>query len=314
MRDLHKGIIALVGACTVWGLSPLYYKLLADVPPMVVICHRLLWSCVFFLPILMARGMMPKLWVCLTNRKTLIYVTVAALMISVNWTLFVYAVQIGLTLEASLGYYIFPLVAVIFGMIFFQERLTVVETLAVGLAAVAVVVLTAGLGVAPWIALSLAVTFGFYGVVKKKSDAPALVSVTAEVVVLAPFALVWLFGVAQFGWTGLTRTNAGIWGSTDLELILLALSGLLTGIPLVLLSFATQRMPLASIGLIQYTNPTLQFICAVLIFGEAFTIWHAIAFAMIWCALALYSGDALRRDRRARKSAARVSTSSMNVT
>ena len=208
-------------------------------------------------------------------------------------------------LEASLGYYIFPLVAVLLGRIFFAERLSRAQLASVLLAGLAVTVLTAGLGVVPVFSLIMAITFGFYGVLKKRLEAGPVVSVTAEVLMLLPLALAWL------GWLG---ASGGLRASGALDHALLMLSGPLTALPWMLFSYATRRVRMTTIGLVQYLNPTLQFGCAVLVLAEPFTPWHAIAFPMIWAALALYSASALAGERAARRAARRAATSSTTET
>ena len=289
-----SGILALIAACTVWGLSPLYYHLLAHVPPLEVLCYRTIWSLIFFAGLLAVQGRLGQVRSALAAPRTLMVIVAAAVMISLNWFGFIYSISIGNALEASLGYYMFPLVAVVLGWLVFRESLSRAQIAAVAIAALAVVVLTAGLGVAPWIALFLAGTFGAYGVLKKGLDLGGVVSVTAEVAVLAPFALVWLV---------LHGTEIGNHPVNWPDMALLTLSGILTGLPLILFSYATRRVRLSTVGLVQYLNPTLQFACAVLFFGNLLTPWHAIAFPMIWAALALYSLSAVRAERAARRRA-----------
>ena len=289
-----SGILALIAACTVWGLSPLYYHLLAHVPPLEVLCYRTIWSLIFFAGLLAAQGRLGQVCAALAAPRTLAVIVAAAVMISLNWFGFIYSISIGNALEASLGYYMFPLVAVVLGWLVFRERLSRAQVAAVVLAALAVVVLTAGLGVAPWIALFLAGTFGAYGVLKKGLDLGGVVSVTAEVTVLAPFAVLWLI---------LRGTEIGAHAVDWSDMALLMLSGLLTGLPLILFSFAARRVRLSTVGLVQYLNPTLQFACAVLFFGNVLTPWHAIAFPMIWGALALYSLSSIGAERAARRRA-----------
>ena len=192
-----------------------------------------------------------------------------------------------------MGYYIFPLVAVLLGAVVLKERLSRVQWAAVVLAALAVTVLTLGLGVPPWIALILSVSFGLYGLVKKQLSVGPVVSVTAEVLLLSPIALGILWQVHTGG--------TGAFAASPRDAALLAFSGVLTASPLILFSYATKRVALATVGLVQYLNPTLQFLVATLVFEEVFTRWHAIAFAMIWTALVIYSLSALRQDRAARR-------------
>jgi chloramphenicol-sensitive protein RarD len=299
-------------AALVWGLSPLYYKAIAQVPPLEVLSHRTLWSAVFFAAILSAQGRFGLVRNLIRSRDVFV-ILLAALMISCNWFLFILSVQIGMATEASLGYYMFPIVAVAIGVAMFGEPLDRLRAVAVVLAGLAVALLTFGLGVPPWIALTLALTFGVYGLVKKRLSHDPVVSVTAEVLLLAPLALIWLCGV-EAGFFAEGRRPGGHflghnpgdgWGTT----VLLIGSGIITGGPLILFAYATQRASMATIGLVQYLNPTLQFLCAVVVFGEPFTIWHKFAFGLIWVAVVLYSVASFRAERAARSASASVATS-----
>lgn len=293
MREATKGIIAMVATCTVWGLSGIYYKLLDHIPPIEILAHRTLWSCVFFAFVLLIQGRISVLGQALAGRKSILLIGFAALMISTNWFVFITSIQIGRAMEASLGYYIFPLVAVLLGAIAFRERLGKAQLFAVALALCAVVTLTWGLGVPPWIALILATSFGLYGLVKKGLSVGPVVSVTAEVLLLSPIALTVLWYFHSDG--------HGAFGVNWRDSLLLMFSGILTGTPLIMFSYATKRVTLATVGLVQYLNPTLQFLVATLIFQEPFSFWHAVAFAMIWTALAIYTTASLRQDRAARR-------------
>ncbi len=300
MRDPVKGILAIVSACVIWGLSPLYYKMLAHVPPLEVLSHRTLWSFVIFFLVLSVQGRLLILLSALTLRSSLIVIALAGVLISTNWFVFILSVQIGRSVEASLGYYIFPLASVAFGYFVFGERLVLVQWLAIFLALCAVIVLTTGLGVPPWISLILATTFGIYGLIKKKLEVGPVVSVTGEVLLLLPLALIWLWGVGFQGWTGFVGREGGYFGSNLQDTLMLMLSGLITAGPLILFSYATKRLRLSTVGLVQYINPTLQFLVATLIFREAFTMWHAAAFLLIWSGLLIYSVSSIRQDRLAR--------------
>lgn len=309
MGEAARGLLAIVAACTIWGLSPLFYKLLAQVPPLELLAHRTLWSLVAFGAVLLLRGRLAEVGRLFGNLRGALLVVLAALMISANWFVFILSTQIGRVVESSLGYYIFPLVAVLLGRVLFAERLGPARWLAVALAAAGVAVLAAGLGAPPWISLLLAFTFGAYGALKKVAGAPALVSVFGEVLVLAPLAALWLAGLHA----GLLADPSGRPGALFLgdgrTAALLMLSGPLTAVPLMLFSYASRRLTLATLGLMQYLNPSLQFLCAVLIFAEPFTRWHAIAFGLIWLALALYSVAGLAAERRGRSAARRAGTS-----
>lgn len=293
MREATKGIIAMVVTCTIWGLSGIYYKLLDHIPPIEILAHRTLWSCVFFALILLVQGRIVVLGQTVRNRRSVLLIGFAALMISTNWFVFITSIQVGRAVEASLGYYIFPLVAVLLGAVAFGERLGRAQMVAVSLAAAAVVTLTVGLGVTPWISLILATSFGLYGLVKKGLSVGPVVSVTAEVMLLSPIALAVLWWFHSDG--------HGAFGTSFRDSALLAFSGPLTATPLILFSYATKRIRLATVGLVQYLNPSLQFLVATLLFREAFSFWHGIAFAMIWTALAIYTAASLSQDRAARR-------------
>ncbi|PIE11163.1 MAG: protein RarD [Rhodobacterales bacterium] len=294
------GILAMIGACTIWGLSGMFYAQLRHVPALEVLSWRTGASAVFFVLVLAVQGRLRSLPPAFAPRRAG-RVALAALFISTNWFGFIFSIQAGHAVEASLGYYIFPLVAVLLGRLLFGEALGPLQWVAVGLAALAVTVLTWGLGVPPWIALMLAGTFAAYGVLKKGLDLGPVVSVTAEVLMLLPLALYWAFAQGHgFHWDGRT-------------LALLLASGPITGGPLILFSYAARRVRLSTVGLIQYMNPTLQFLVAVLVFREPFTPWHMIAFPMIWAALALYSAVSLRGSRAARKAASAAGTSAATV-
>ena len=293
MTDAAKGVLAMVAACTVWGLSGIYYKLLDHIPPIEILAHRTLWSFFFFALVLLVQGRILVLGQALGARRSLVLIGFAALMISTNWFVFITSIQIGKAVEASLGYYIFPLVAVLLGAAAFRERLGRAQLFAVCLAATAVITLTIGLGVPPWIALVLASTFGLYGLVKKGLALGPVVSVTAEVLLLSPIALTVLWWFHSGG--------QGAFGTNWQDSLLLAFSGILTATPLIMFSYATKRITLATVGLVQYLNPSLQALVAVMVFREVFSLWHAIAFAMIWTALTIYTAASWRQDRAARR-------------
>ncbi|PWE33908.1 EamA family transporter RarD [Maritimibacter sp. 55A14] len=309
MSDPVRGIAAMVAACTVWGLSAMFYKLIAHVPPLEVLSHRTLWSLAFFGLVLALQGRLAEIGRIFAHRRTLAVVAAAGLFISTNWFFFIFSIQIGQAVEASLGYYIFPLVSVMLGRLVLGERLSALKWLAVALAAGAVALLTWGLGVAPWVSLVLAGTFGMYGLMKRRVPAGPVVSVTTEVLLLAPLAALWLWGVHVLGWGGIVDRPGAWFGTNWRDSLLLAASGILTATPLILFSYASKRLSMASVGLVQYLNPTLQFLVATLVFAEPFTDWHAIAFPMIWVALGFYSLESLRQERSARRRAVSVATS-----
>jgi len=309
MSDTGKGIAAILAANLIWGLSPIYYKMLAHVPPLEVLSHRTIWSLVFFGIVLLFQRRLAEVPGVLRNRRALAQTALATAMISINWFLFIWSIQLGQAVQASMGYYIFPLVTVLFGVLFFGETLGRAKLVAIGLAVVAVTVLTVGLGRLPAVSLVLAFSFGIYSVVKKNTVAGPVVSVTAEVALVVPLSLIWLWGVHNLGWTGVSGRNLATFGHSLSDSLLLMLSGPLTAGPLILFSLASRRLNLSTVGLVQYLNPTLQFLVAVLVFAEPFTRWHAIAFPLIWAALVVYTVQALRHDRSSRRAAISAGTS-----
>ncbi len=292
MRDETKGVLAMLLACTIWGLSALYYRAIAQVPPLEVLSHRTIWSAVFIGIILIIKGRAFTF-----PRGAVLRILAAAVFISLNWFFFIYAVQVGEVRQSSLGYYIFPLVAVALGALFLGERLQPVQWFAVGLAVVAVLILSVGVGQVPYISLVLAFTFGFYGLVKKGLTIGPMRSVFWEVIALLPLALIWLMGAHWFDWQGVAGRSGGYFGSGLQVSVLLVLSGIVTGLPLVLMAYAMERLRLATVGLVQYLNPTLQFTLAVVVFMEPVGRTHIVAFALIWIGLGIYSFNALRQER-----------------
>ena len=291
MTEVKKGVLAMVVACLVWGLSPLYYKLLVSVPPIELLSHRTIWSFALFALILLIQGRLRGALGVLGNRNIMATLFIAALMIAFNWFVFIYSIQINRATESSLGYFIFPLVSVLFGVVLFREKLSPAQISAVMLAAGAVLILTYGLGQVPWIALSVSVSFGIYGVIKKSLSIPAIVTVTLEVLLLSPIALMILY-------LHHASDSGGQFGQSVSVSLLLILSGPMTATPLILFSNATRRVALATVGILQYINPSLQFLCATVLFLEPLSLWHAIAFPLIWVALALYSWSSYQTAKR----------------
>jgi len=280
MNRTAQGILAILAACVIWGLSPLYYNLLTMVPPLELLAQRTLWSFLFFALVLGLQGRFSALIHALGNRGHVITLFAAACAIAVNWYFFIYSVQINRVSEASLGYFIFPLVDVVFGLIVFKEKLSALQWVAVALAVFAVLILTYGLGVAPWLALVLSLSFGTYSVLKKRLDLSPVISVTLEVMLLLPLTVPYLL-----------IQNWPIQDSTDSWQIwfLLMGSGPLTATPLILFSYATRRISMSTVGIMQYINPSIQFLVALLIFAEPMTDWHFGAFSIIWVAVVIYS-------------------------
>ena len=297
MTEHAKGFLALLMANLIWGLAPLYYKVFDHVPPLEMLAHRTVWSLAFFGLVLAMQGKLRALAGAIASRRNAMIVFFSACTITINWSLFIWAIQVERAVEASLGYYIFPLISVVLGVVIFKEAFGLEKRLAFGVAGIAVLILTWHVGTAPWVALVLSSSFACYSVLKKFSTLGPVVSVTAEVVILTPIAIVWLWGVHRFGWTGTDGRHLALFGeSWGVNLALMA-AGPLTAGPLVLFSYASRRLSLATVGLTQYINPTIQFSVAVIIFAEPLTRGHIIAFPLIWIALMIYSVGLIRQDR-----------------
>ena len=297
--DRRSGVAAAGAACVMWGGLSIFYKALDHADPVEVVAHRAFWGLVFLGLFCALTGRLGKVRAALaepTSRRTLF---LSAGVISCNWLLFIWGVTSGHALDASLGYYIFPLLAAASSALILREALTPLQRGAVALAAAAVALLGWGLGAGPWLALALAVSFTAYGLAKRSLEIGPISSVAAEAVLIAPAAAAFLIGMGLGWWTGPVRGGGLIFGANGPDTALLILSGSVTAIPLILFSHAAQRLRYATLGFIQYLNPTLQFLVAALIFAEPVTRWHAIAFPMIWTALAIYSTEAWRRDRAA---------------
>jgi chloramphenicol-sensitive protein RarD len=289
LNDRSRGLIAATSAFLIWGLLPLYMRALDSVPPVEIMVHRLLWCCLFTLAILLLKGQLRRVPAILRQPHTAGLLLLSALLISANWLVYVWAVSARHVVEASLGYFVNPLVSVLLGVFVLRERLNGIQWTAVAIAGAGVVWLTLNVGRPPWIALVLAFSFAFYGLVRKRVEVDAITGLTVETLLLAPLAiafLVWRGGDGAFG-------AQGGW----IDALLLA-SGVFTAVPLMLFAFGVRRVPLATIGLIQYLGPTLQLLIGVWLFGEAFTHVQALGFGLIWGALALYAIDGLWRRRR----------------
>ncbi len=265
-----------------------------SVAPDELLAHRVLWCAPLLLPLLLRASHRAAFARIFRSRRTLLPLLASTTLIAFNWYLFVYAVNHDHVLEASLGYYINPLVNVVLGTLLLRERLARAQWIAVGIAAVGVSVLTIHAGRPPWIALGLAFSFGTYGLVRKQVAATAVQGVAIETWILAPFAIGYL--------TFLGSTGELVFGSVDAGThLLLIAAGAVTATPLILFSTGARRLDYSTVGILQYFAPTGQFLLAVAVFGEPFGIAHAIAFALIWTAVALYTTDAVRRWRNTRR-------------
>lgn len=281
-QDARMGFLAGIGAFALWGFAPLYFKLLGSINAIEIIAHRILWAVVFLLTVLVFRHRGGVLKHIKVPPKTLMILAGSGLLIGLNWLIFVFAVNTDRVLSTSLGYFINPLVSVCLGLLVFKEHLNGLQILAVVLAGAGTLHLTLALGEFPWIALSLAFSFGLYGVIRKKVDVGPMVGLFWETLMVLPLALGWL---AWMGYTG--QLNGDL--SNSGEVMTLMGTGLITVIPLILFAAAVRRLFLSTIGLMQYISPSLSFCMAVFIFNEPFGIDHAITFGCIWTGLCLYS-------------------------
>ncbi|MEJ5357260.1 MAG: EamA family transporter RarD [Desulfobacterales bacterium] len=290
-RRPAAGVLAAGGAFALWGASPLYWKALGEVPALEIVAHRVLWSALLLLGLCALTGRLGETFAALRHRRLLGTFALTTLLLSGNWVLYIWAVNHGFILQGSLGYYINPLVNVVLGVIFLRERLRGTQIFAVALALLAVLLRTLSLGEPPWIALFLGITFGLYGLLRKTAAAGALVGLTVETLLLSPACLVYLAALEIRG------TAAFLHGSPAGDL-LLAGTGAFTTVPLLLFVAGARRVTLSTLGLMQYLAPSGMFLLAVLHYGEPFSPAQGFAFALIWVALALYSLDALRAQRR----------------
>ncbi len=290
-RVARVGVLYAVGAYGLWGVFPVYFKLVRQVPAVEVLAHRIIWSLVLLVILLAVRGNWSVLRAALSRRRNLVTLGATTLLIASNWLLFIWAVAHDYVLQASLGYFINPLVNVLLGFVFLRERLRRWQTLAVALAAVGVTYMTVAGGQFPGMALFLAGSFGLYGLLRKVANIEALVGLTIETGLLTPLAGAYLAYQMAVG--------RAVFGSRlDLSLILL-LAGVITATPLLWFTEAARRLRLATLGFIQYLAPTGHFLLAVAAFGEPFTRAHLVTFGCIWAALAIYTFDTARAVRPA---------------
>lgn len=278
-----------IAAFGLWGLIPLYFKAVASVPPLEVLAHRVLWSIVVLGLVVGWRRQWREVSSALTTWRVLRVLLVSTVLIATNWFVFIWAVINHRILEASLGYFINPLVSVMLGMVFLGERLRRLSWLAIAIAVVGVILQVAIAGSVPMVALILASSFGLYGLLRKTASVNASVGLLVEILLLGPIALAYLVAHNQQG--NLVFGS----GSTEVDLLLVA-GGLVTAIPMMCFNSAARILPLSTLGFLQYIAPSGQFLLAVLVFGESMTLARTVSFVCIWCALALFSWDRARNS------------------
>lgn len=296
MNRLRRGYLNGLGAYLMWGFFPIYFKALRPAAPLEILAHRVIWSAVFVTLLLTAARRWRTVRVLLRQRGKLAGLTLAAVLVGVNWGVYIYGVNSSHVVECSLGYFINPLVSVLFGLIVFHERLRPMQWVALGVGTTAVVVLTVDYGRPPWLALILAVSFGSYGLVKKRLGVEPASALLVESSVLAVPGLAYLAfltwqGQSTFGHISAAHTT------------LLAAAGVVTAVPLLMFADAANEIPLTSIGLLQYFTPIGQLLCGVLLYGEPMPPAQLVGFGLVWLALIVFTWEALWYGRRAAKAA-----------
>jgi chloramphenicol-sensitive protein RarD len=288
--EVRSGVIFGLIAYTLWGIFPVYFKWVEAVAPTEVLVHRIVWAVPFGALMILARRQWKEVRYAFVDRSMLAWLTLAALFISVNWLIYIWAVQNERIFESSLGYYINPLMYVAVGVVLLGERLRRLQVIAVALAFTGVSYLTISGGVFPWVALSLAALFTAYGVIRKQVAIGAMPGLFVETTLLFPFALTWLVILVLDGSAAL--------GGGDVKLsLLLVMAGPITVVPLLLFALMAKRLTLTTIGFMQFLAPTLQF-CTGLYYGEQLTPAHMVCFGFIWAAVALFSYDALAAGKK----------------
>jgi chloramphenicol-sensitive protein RarD len=286
----RAGLLYALGAYVIWGLMPLYFRSVNGVSPGELLAQRIVWSFILLVGVLTVFRRWSDLSRTLQSPRTVLLLTVSALLLAANWLIYIHSVFDRQVVQASLGYFILPLLSVFLGLVFFRERLRPTQWLAAGLAAIGMLLLILTIDEFPWIALGVAISFGLYGVVRKVAAVDGLVAVIMETLLLAPAA------GAYLAWWATQRTLK--FGSNDplLDLLIVA-SGVVTAVPLVFFGQAARRLPLSTLGFIQYIGPSVTLLLAVLVFGEPFEKQKMICFGLVWTGIALLVAEAIVRQR-----------------
>lgn len=294
-RETKIGAIYTLSAYFMWGLFPLYWIPIHQIPALEILAHRIFWSLAFMIGLLWVTkslgSFIRELKQLLAKPRLLIFVLAAAVLITLNWLVYIWAVNHGHVIESSMGYYINPLISILLGIIFLKERLTSWQLVAFVLAAAGVLIQTINFGQVPWIALSLALTFGFYGLAKKLIHIAPSLELTFETLFVVPVALLYLIFVQQ---TGSASFGTGSWTTT----LLLIGTGVVTAVPLLFFAEGAQRISLTMVGFFQYINPTMQLIIGIVIYKEPFHPIQLISFSFIWLGLLVFTLSATLFDRR----------------
>jgi chloramphenicol-sensitive protein RarD len=294
-RRTRAGLLFGLGAYLAWGFIPAYFKLLGHVPPLTILAHRIVWSVAFLALLLTFQRKWGEVRAALRSRRTMLALLCSTALIAVNWYVFIWAVDRGQLLQASLGYFINPLVNVLLGVVVLRERLTAGQVAGLALATAGVVVMTVGTGGVPWVALSLAISFALYGLLRKTAPVAPLAGLSVETAILFPAAL--LVAVGALSVPAGRHPAGGLSGGT---LAMLSAAGVITAVPLLWFAAAARRLRLSALGFLQYLAPTCQFLLAVFAYDEPFSTRQLVAFSLIWAALLAYTLESLLRLRSAR--------------
>jgi chloramphenicol-sensitive protein RarD len=289
---VNKGIFYAAGAFVLWGLLPIFWKALHHVPALEILAHRMVWSLMFVLVLLAVQGHWRWLGAVFRNGRVLLTFMTTALLLSVNWFIYIWGVNAGYIVETSLGYFINPLVNVLLGTLFLKERLRLWQGVAIGVAVLGVLYLTLRYGSPPWIALTLAGSFGVYGLLRKTAALNSLEGLTLETLLFFPPALAYLLYAEFMGQAAFVHADT----TTNL---LLVIAGIATALPLLLFAAAARRVTLTLMGVLQYIAPTMQLLLGVLLYGESLTSDRLIGFCLIWLALLIYTLEGVVRTGRA---------------
>ncbi len=286
------GLIAVLSAYIIWGFSPVYFKAVAEVPPLEILCHRIIWSVLLLFVLLVAGGRVAEIRTLLAKKRLCSMLLLTSVLIGMNWFVFIWAVTNGYMLDASLGYFINPLVSVLLGMIFLKEHLTIFQWFAVGFACVGVAIQLISFGSLPVLALFLACSFGFYGLFRKKIGLEPRLALFVETALLFPMAFGYLVVFAE-------SPTANIWENSFELNVLLLFAGVITTVPLLCFTYATSRLRLSTLGFCQYLSPSIMFLLALFCYQEPLHEETALTFAFIWVGLILFTADGLaqRRDK-----------------
>ncbi len=285
-------MLAAIAAYGLWGLLPIFFKLIHHVDPTEMVAQRILWSLMLIVTLMALRGRLAPLTAIVRDRRLMLPLSASALFIALNWLTYLWAITNHHIVAASLGYFLNPLVNVLLGVLVLKERLRPGQTVALLIAAAGIAIMAAAALQTLWISVALAVTFAFYGLVRKLTPVHPMAGLGAETLILTPVALAYLAWLATSGGIAFGR-DAPTTG-------LLILSGAVTTVPLVLFAIAAHRLPMATLGLLQYSAPMLQFLCGILLFGEKLTHGQIVSFGLIWLGLILFAADSYRSARRNR--------------